>query len=62
MRGAMPCSLSTVPLARGHHREVHRSGDEAAWWRKVGVDPTVVARALWLETRPLSTAPPHLTA
>ena len=24
----------TVPLCRGHHREVHRSGDEAAWWRK----------------------------
>jgi ERF superfamily protein len=22
----------TVPLCRGHHREVHRSGDEAAWW------------------------------
>ena len=24
----------TVPLCRGHHREVHRSGDEAAWWDK----------------------------
>ena len=23
----------TVPLCRGHHREVHRSGDEAAWWQ-----------------------------
>src|SRR5262249_24615035 len=22
----------TVPLCRGHHREVHRCGDEAAWW------------------------------
>ena len=22
-----------VPLCRGHHREVHRRGDEAAWWR-----------------------------
>ena len=31
----------TVPLCRGHHREVHRCGDEAGWWRKVGVDPTV---------------------
>ncbi len=46
----------TVPLCRGHHREVHRCGDEAAWWRKVGVDPTIVARALWLETHPLPTA------
>ena len=31
----------TVPLCRGHHREVHRYGDEAAWWQKAGVDPTV---------------------
>jgi ERF superfamily len=43
----------TVPLCRGHHREVHRCGDEAAWWTKVGVDPTVSARALWLKTHPL---------
>jgi len=45
----------TVPLCRGHHREAHRSGDEAAWWKKVGVDPTTTARALWLETHPLPT-------
>jgi ERF superfamily len=43
----------TVPLCRGHHREVHRYGDEARWWRKAGIDPTVTARALWLETHPL---------
>jgi hypothetical protein len=24
----------TVPLCRGHHREIHRYGDEAAWWAK----------------------------
>jgi hypothetical protein len=51
----------TVPLCRGHHREVHRSGDEAAWWRSMGIDPTVAARALWLETRRTSNAPHHLT-
>ena len=22
----------TVPLCRGHHREIHRCGDEGAWW------------------------------
>ena len=27
----------TVPLCRGHHREVHRCGDEAAWWEKTGI-------------------------
>ena len=45
----------TVPLCRGHHREVHRSGDEAAWWRKASIDPTAAARALWLKTHPLPT-------
>jgi hypothetical protein len=46
----------TVPLCRGHHREVHRSGNEAARWTNAGVDPTVTARALWLETHPLPTS------
>jgi hypothetical protein len=43
----------TVPLCRGHHREVHRCGNEATWWQTVGVDPTVTARVLWLRTHPL---------
>jgi len=47
----------TVPLCRGHHREVHRCSDEAAWWEKVGIDPTITARALWLKTHPLSAIP-----
>jgi hypothetical protein len=47
----------TVPLCRGHHREVHRCGDEAAWWRKAVLDPTVAARALWVETHPMVTGP-----
>jgi hypothetical protein len=42
----------TVPLCRGHHREVHRHGDEAKWWDKTGIDPTISARELWLETHP----------
>ncbi len=45
-----------VPLCRGHHREVHRCGDEASWWRKAGIDPIGAARTLWLETHPLPTA------
>jgi hypothetical protein len=43
----------TVPLCRGHHREVHRCGDESAWWSKTGIDATATARALWLKTHPL---------
>ena len=45
-----------VPLCRGHHREIHRCGNEADWWKKVGVDPTVPARVLWLESHPLPAA------
>jgi hypothetical protein len=52
---ALSCKVSnefTVPLCRGHHREVHHCGDEATWWKKAGIDPTITARALWLETHP----------
>jgi len=52
----------TVPLCRGHHREVHRCGDEVGWWKSAGVDPTVGARALWLEAHPLPAAPENSTA
>jgi ERF superfamily len=46
----------TIPLCRGHHREVHRWGDEAAWWKKTGIDPTAAARVLWLKSHPLPNA------
>ena len=45
----------TVPLCRGHHREVHRRGDEAAWWSDAQVNPTAAARKLWLKSHPLPT-------
>ena len=45
----------TVPLCRGHHREVHRCGDEPVWWLKVRINPMVKARELWLKTHPLPT-------
>jgi hypothetical protein len=43
----------TVPLCRGHHREVHRHGDEAGWWKTMKIDPFGSARSLWLTTHPL---------
>jgi hypothetical protein len=49
----------TVPLCRGHHREVHRKGDEAAWWEATGIDPSSIARALWLQTHPSLTRSEH---
>ena len=41
----------TVPVCRIHHRELHRFGDEAAWWRKLNIDPLSVALRLWQHTR-----------
>ena len=41
----------TVPVCRLHHRELHRSGDEAAWWQKLNIDPLPVALGLWQHTR-----------
>jgi ERF superfamily len=41
-----------VALCRGHHREVHRHGDERGWWEKAGIDPNVAARSLWLQSHP----------
>ena len=47
----------TVPLCRGHHREVHRAGKEARWWQNTGIDALVIARKLWTETHPLGIPP-----
>ena len=40
-----------VPVCRVHHRELHLSGDEAAWWRTLNIDPVPVALRLWRHTR-----------
>jgi hypothetical protein len=41
----------TVPLCRLHHRELHRSRNERAWWSRAGIDAIKIARALWKKTR-----------
>jgi hypothetical protein len=40
----------TVPVCRLHHRELHRRGDERAWWDRLGIDPLPVAGDLWART------------
>jgi hypothetical protein len=40
----------TVPVCRLHHRELHRQGDETAWWTKFKIDPVPIALALWQST------------
>ena len=47
----------TVPLCRTHHREIHRYGDEAAWWSKHHLDPLIAASTLWRQTHPLPANP-----
>jgi ERF superfamily len=65
LRFVQPCALGrrvsdefTVPLCRVHHRELHRQGDEAAWWGKLSIDPVPVALKLWQHTRVNGTATP----
>ena len=41
----------TVPLCRGHHRQLHQAGNEVAWWERLKIKPLEVARALWEQTR-----------
>jgi len=40
----------TVPICRLHHRELHRRGDERAWWGTQAIDPLPIAAALWART------------
>ncbi len=41
-----------VPLCNGHHDELHRTGDERAWWARHGIlEPLKYAARLWAESR-----------
>jgi hypothetical protein len=37
----------TVPLCRDHHRDLHRHGNEQAWWANASIEPTEAAKDLW---------------
>ncbi len=37
----------TVPLCRTHHQDLHRKGDERAWWANLQIAPLPVAEKLW---------------
>jgi Rad52/22 family double-strand break repair protein len=56
----------TVPLCRGHHRQLHQAGNEEAWWQTLRISALEVAKTLWDQTHPKSAAhdaalpaPPH---
>ena len=40
----------TVPLCREHHHELHRHGNEMAWWANMQIAPIEAARELWTAT------------
>jgi hypothetical protein len=48
----------TVPLCRGHHRELHQTGNEPAWWEKLNIKPLEVAKGLWEQTHPKAAGVP----
>jgi hypothetical protein len=41
----------TVPLCRGHHRQLHQAGNEAAWWVNLNINALEIAKRLWEESR-----------
>jgi len=46
----------TVPLCATHHRQIHTTGKEHAWWQERNVDPLKVAADLWQQSREVSQA------
>jgi hypothetical protein len=40
----------TVPLCRGHHRQLHQAGNEVAWWDDLEVNALEIAKGLWEES------------
>jgi hypothetical protein len=52
----------TVPICRLHHRELHRRGNERAWWDSQGIDPLPVAANLWAKTHEFASAAANIEA
>ncbi len=54
-RRAMGLKVSdefTVPLCSIHHDEIHRTGDERAWWARHGIiEPLKLAEKFWAQSR-----------
>jgi hypothetical protein len=46
----------SVPICRLHHRDLHRRGNERAWWQNQGIDPLGAAAMLWARTHAVAPA------
>jgi len=58
LKFAQPRSLSrkvsdefAVPLRRDYHQQLHRHGDEIAWWANLRITPLEIAEELWDATQ-----------
>lgn len=40
----------TVPLCRGHHRQLHQAGSEVSWWEDLELNALEIAKGLWEES------------
>ena len=40
----------TVPLCRDHHQELHRNGNERAWWANYQITALEIAQDLWRQS------------
>jgi DNA recombination protein Rad52 len=40
----------TVPLCRGHHRQLHQAGNELDWWQTMKIEPVTIAKQFWQQT------------
>ena len=41
----------TVPLCAIHHHHIHTTGKEREWWQERNIDPLVLAKDLWRQSR-----------
>jgi Rad52/22 family double-strand break repair protein len=46
----------TVPLCRGHHRQLHQNSHEEAWWADRKINALEIAKTLWDQMHPKSAA------
>jgi hypothetical protein len=55
----------TVPLCRGHHRQLHQAGNEVAWWEDLEINTLEIAKGLWenrLKRYPIAAQAPQQQA
>ena len=46
----------TVPLCRGHHRQLHQAGNEIAWWEDLKINALDIAKGFWEQSHAMTTS------